>query len=266
MPLDEVIDYYTGTNQAMTLIDNKPDINAMRDVGQLTRQLLDYITQFVVEGITTIELNDLCHNYTVEILKAESAPLNYKGFPKSICTSINDVACHGIPNNTKLKNGDIINIDVTLKKQYGGLYHFADSSRMFLIGDVKEEHKKLCDIAKYCLDQAIQVVSPGQKFSQIGEIVESIADQYGYSVARNFCGHGIGLEFHTDPMVLHFRNNYEEIMKPGMIFTIEPIINQGSWQSLILEDGWTCLTKDGKYSAQYEHTLLVTDSGHEILT
>lgn len=243
-----------------------PNIDAMRDVCKLAKKLLDYITPFVKEGISTIELNDLCHNYTVKELNAESAPLNYKGFPKSICTSINNVICHGIPSNYKLSNGDILNIDVTVKKLYNGVYHYGDTSRMYLIGNVKQRHRKLCEVAKLCLDEAIKVVRNNQLLSTIGETVENIANKHNFSSVRDFCGHGIGTIFHTDPKIYHYRNNDTTKMKTGMIFTIEPMINEYKPRSRLLNDGWTAVTMDNGYSAQYEHTILVTDTGCEVLT
>lgn len=243
-----------------------PDIDAMRSVGKLAKNLLDYITPFVVEGISTIELNDLCHNYTVKELDAESAPLNYKGFPKSICTSVNNVICHGIPNSYKLKDGDIINIDVTVKKQYNGVYHYGDTSRMFMIGNVKPRHKELCEVTKYCLDQAIKVVKHNAPLSLIGITIENIADKHNFSTVRDFIGHGIGTIFHTDPKIFHYRNNGRTLMKSGMIFTIEPMLNEYKSKCRLLEDGWTAVTLDNGYSAQYEHTILVTDFGCEVLT
>lgn len=241
------------------------NIEAMRDVCSLTRQVLDYITPFVVEGVTTDYLNNLCEDYTRSI-GAESAPLNYHGFPKSICTSVNNVVCHGIPNNIVLKDGDIVNIDVTLKKKYHGVYHFGDSSRMFLIGNVKRRHQYLCEITKLCLDEAIKIIGPENKFSDIGKKIESIATQSGFSVVREYCGHGIGTEFHMEPQILHYKNDGNEIMKEGMTFTIEPMLNEGKSTVVVLDDGWTVVTKDKKFSAQYEHTVLITKSGYEILT
>jgi methionyl aminopeptidase len=237
----------------------------MRDVCTLTKRVLDYITPHVVAGITTNKLNELCEDYT-QSLGAESAPLNYHGFPKSICTSVNHVVCHGIPDERVLKNGDIVNIDVTLKKMYDGVYHYGDSSRMFLIGDVAKRQQYLCTITKQCLDEAIKIVKPGQKFSEIGRIIETIARQSGFSVVREYCGHGIGTEFHMEPQILHYVNDLPDIMEEGMTFTIEPMLNEGGATTVLLEDGWTVITKDKKKSAQYEHTVLVTGDGYEVLT
>jgi len=242
------------------------NLEYMKDVCGLAKRLLDYIGPHVVEGVTTQKLNDLCHEYTVTTLQAESAPLNYKGFPKSICTSVNDVVCHGIPGNYALKNGDIINVDVTVKKIYDGQYYYGDTSKMFLIGDVKPQHVKLCEVTELCLNEAIKVVRNNQPLSLIGETIENIADKHGFSVVREFCGHGIGTIFHTDPKIFHYRNNDYTKMKSGMIFTIEPMINEYKSKCKLLNDGWTAVTMDNGYSAQYEHTILVTDTGCEVLT
>jgi methionyl aminopeptidase len=241
------------------------NIDAMRDVCSLTKSVLDYITPFVVEGVTTNHLNDLCENYT-KSLGAESAPLNYLGFPKSICTSVNHVICHGIPDDTPLKDGDIVNIDITLKKKYNGVYHYGDSSRMFCIGNVKRRHQYLCEVTKLCLDEAIKVVGPGKKFNEIGKKIESIASQSGFSVVREYCGHGIGTEFHMEPQILHYKNDIDGSMEDGMTFTIEPMLNEGKSSTVLLDDKWTVITKDKKFSAQYEHTILITKDGYEVLT
>lgn len=241
------------------------NVDSMKDVCRLTRMVLDYISPFVVEGVTTNKLNDLCEDYT-RSLGAESAPLNYHGFPKSICTSINHVVCHGIPDDAPLKSGDIVNVDVTLKKKYDGIYHFGDSSRMFLIGDVKRRHEYLCEVTKLCLEEAVKICGPGKKFSDIGKRIESIATQSGFSVVREYCGHGIGTEFHMEPQILHYKNDSDDVMMEGMTFTIEPMLNEGKNGTKLLEDGWTVITKDKKFSAQYEHTVLITKDGYEVLT
>jgi methionyl aminopeptidase len=246
-------------------MNDSKNIEHMRDICSLTKQVLDHISPFVVAGVTTNRLNDLCEEYT-RSLEAESAPLNYHGFPKSICTSVNHVICHGIPDDIPLKDGDIVNIDVTLKKQYDGVYHYGDSSRMFTIGNVKRRHVYLCEVTKRCLDEAIKIVKPGQKFSEIGRTIEAIAVQSGFSVVREYCGHGIGTEFHMAPQILHYRNDLDDVMEEGMTFTIEPMLTEGKASNLLLEDGWTVITKDRKFSAQYEHTILITRSGYEVLT
>ncbi|OGT97221.1 MAG: type I methionyl aminopeptidase, partial [Gammaproteobacteria bacterium RIFOXYB2_FULL_38_6] len=208
-------------------------------------------------------LNDLCENYTVNELGATSAPLNYHGFPKSICTSLNHVVCHGIPNDKKLKNGDIINIDVTLIKDG---YH-GDTSMMFAVGEVKPYAKRLIRVTQECLYIGINEVKPGAQLGDIGAAIQKHAEKNNYSVVREFCGHGIGKEFHSDPQVLHYGTAHTGlVLKPGMIFTIEPMINAGKAAIKILGDGWTVITKDHKLSAQWEHTILVTESGYEVLT
>jgi methionyl aminopeptidase len=238
----------------------------MRLVCNLAKQLLDYISAFVVAGVTTNSLNNLCENYTINVLNAESAQLNYEGFPKSICASVNNVVCHGIPNNTPLKNGDILNIDVTVKKLIDGSYFFGDTSKMFMIGEVHPRHKFLCKTTYDCLENAIKIVKDGVPFNKIGKVIEETASNAGFSVVRDFCGHGIGKEFHTVPQILHYKNNDSSLMKEGMIFTIEPMINERGHKVKLLEDGWTAITRDGGYSAQYEHTILVTKNGCEVLT
>lgn len=242
------------------------NIDAMRDVCSRTKKLLDYITPYVVAGVTTNQLNDMCEKYTTDVLGAESAPLNYKGYPKSICTSKNSVICHGIPDDTPLRQGDIINIDVTLKKKYDGVYHYGDSSRMFMFGKVHPRHRYLCEITYKALMSAIDILKDGVELKEIGRIIESIASSSGFSVVREFAGHGIGTEFHTSPTILHYKNNETEIMRSGMIFTIEPMLNERDHKCKTLSDGWTTITRDGGYSAQWEHTVLITDTGCEVLT
>jgi methionyl aminopeptidase len=241
-------------------------VDRMAHVGKLAKTLLDYIAPFVQKGISTLEIDKLCSEYTHDVLMAESAPLNYLGFPKSVCTSINNVVCHGIPDHTRLRDGDIINIDVTVKKKFEDKYYYGDTSRMFMIGAVKQRHRYLCDITLKCLDAAIESVVPGRPLSVIGHTIETMATGSGFSVVRDFCGHGIGTEFHTDPQILHYKNDNHEPMIPGMIFTIEPMINERGHRTKILPDGWTAVTRDGGFSAQYEHTVLVTDTGCRILT
>lgn len=245
---------------------NNINIEAMRDVCRRTKLLLDYISPFVQVGITTNELNDICEKYTVEVLECESAPLGYKGYPKSICTSKNNIVCHGIPDDTPLKNGDIINVDVTLKKTYNGVYHYGDSSRMYLLGKVHPRHRYLCEITHQSLMAAINVVKPGTPLNKIGEVIEMHAKKSGFSVVKDFAGHGIGTEFHCEPTISHCKNNDTRLMQPGMTFTIEPMLNEKSYKIKILEDKWTAITRDGGYSAQWEHTVLVTDTGCEVLT
>lgn len=249
-------------------IHTETDFIKMRDAGKLAGQLLDYITDFVNPGVTTNYLNDLCHEF---ILKhnAIPAPLNYKGggvipFPKSICTSVNHVICHGIPNDTTLKNGDIVNIDVTviLDGYYG------DSSRMFWAGEPGVKAKRLTTVTYESMMLGIEQVKPGATLGDIGNAIQTYAEKHNYSVVRDYCGHGIGKVFHTEPSVLHYGKKGEGlVLEEGMFFTIEPMINVGGFQTkLSPHDGWTVTTKDRSLSAQFEHTLGVTKDGFEIFT
>ncbi|MGH6989899.1 MAG: type I methionyl aminopeptidase [Stellaceae bacterium] len=236
---------------------------AMRKAGRLAAELLDYITPHVVPGVTTERLDQLCHDFTRDH-GAVSGPLNYRGFPKSICTSINHVVCHGIPGDRKLMDGDIVNIDVTpvLDGWHG------DSSRMFLVGDrVGVKATRLVDITYEAMMRGIAVVRPGGFLGDIGEAIQTLAEANRFSVVRDFCGHGVGQVFHDAPSVLHYGKRGEGIeIKEGMIFTIEPMINAGRWEVKVLSDGWTAVTKDRSLSAQFEHTIGVTATGHEIFT
>lgn len=245
----------------------KPDeIEKMRVAGRLAADVLMMITPHVQPGVTTETLDRLCHDYIVNEQQAIPAPLNYHGFPKSICTSINHVVCHGIPNDKPLKNGDIVNIDVTVIKDG---YH-GDTSKMFLVGDkVSVAAKRVVKVAQECLYLGIEMVKPGGSLKAIGAAIEAHAKQYNMSSVREFCGHGIGSQFHEDGFnVLHYDAPHipETILEPGLTFTIEPMINFGKRQVKVLRDGWTAVTKDRSLSAQWEHTLLVTDTGVEILT
>ncbi|MBT4989697.1 MAG: type I methionyl aminopeptidase [Rickettsiales bacterium] len=234
----------------------------MRKAGKLAAEILDYITDFVDIGITTDELNNLCHKKIISN-DAIPAPLNYRGFPKSICTSINHVICHGIPSDKKLKNGDIINIDVTviLDGWYG------DTSRMYFVGKPSIKAKRLCDVTYDALMMGIDQVKPGNRLGDIGHAIQTYAEGFGYSIVRDYCGHGIGQIFHTSPNVMHFGEKGEGIeLKEGMFFTIEPMVNVGDYSSKILNDNWTVVTKDKSLSAQYEHSLAVTKTGCEIFT
>lgn len=244
-------------------IKSVEEIEKMRVVGKLAADVLDMITPYVQAGVTTEELDKICHDYIVNEQKAIPAPLNYKGFPKSICTSVNHQVCHGIPGPKKLKNGDIVNIDVTVIKDG---YH-GDTSRMFMIGKVSILAERLVKVTKECLDLAIGIVQPGKHLGDIGAVIQEHAEKHGYSVVRDFCGHGIGAKFHEDPQVLHYgKYNTGIELIPGMIFTIEPMINAGRYEIKILPDRWTAVTKDHSLSAQWEHTILVTDTGCEVLT
>lgn len=234
----------------------------MRKAGKLAAQVLDYIEPFVVPGVTTEELNDLCHTFILDH-GAIPAPLNYHGFPKSICTSVNQVVCHGIPGPKVLHKGDIINIDVTVI--LGGWY--GDTSRMFVLPPVPTQVQYLVDTTREALDRAIDLVKPGCTLGDIGHCIQSLVEKRGFSVVRDFCGHGIGRVFHTAPEVLHYgRPGAGLILQEGYFFTIEPMINMGKKEVKILKDGWTAETRDGKRSAQFEHTLGVTAAGCEIFT
>jgi methionyl aminopeptidase len=249
-------------NPKITL-HTEDDFKAMRKAGKLAAQTLDYIEPFVQPGITTDALNTLCHNF-VNDHGAISAPLNYRGFPKSICTSVNHVVCHGIPSDKKLQEGDIINIDVTpiLDGWYG------DSNRTFPVGKISIKAKRLMDTTYECLMRGIEVVKPGATLGDIGHAIQTLAENRGYSVVREFCGHGIGRIFH-DPhiTVLHYGQPGHGLrLEEGMFFTIEPMINAGKAGVMVLNDGWTAITKDRSLSAQFEHTLGVTKDGFEIFT
>lgn len=235
----------------------------MRAAGALAAQTLDMVTEHVRPGVTTEELNRLCHDFITRN-GAIPAPLNYRGFPKSICTSINHVVCHGIPNEKPLKKGDIMNIDVTaiLDGWYG------DTSRMYTVGDkIPVKAQRLCDVTYDCLMAGIEAVKPGAHLGDIGHAIQTVAHHAGYSVVRDFCGHGIGQVFHDVPSVMHFgKKGQGERLEPGMIFTIEPMINAGDYTTKILSDGWTAVTRDKSLSAQFEHTIGVSEQGFEIFT
>ena len=238
------------------------DFEPMRRAGRLAANLLDYITEYVVPGVTTNRLDQLCHDYILAH-NAIPAPLHYRGYPKSICTSINEVICHGIPSERKLISGDIVNIDVTviLDGWYG------DSSRMFMIGDVSIKARHLIDTTYKAMMRGISVIAPGRHLGDIGQAIQSYAESKHFSVVRDFCGHGIGRTFHDAPTVLHFGKRGEgPMLRPGMFFTVEPMINEGKFAMRILSDGWTAETRDRKLSAQFEHTIAVTETGYEIFT
>lgn len=244
-------------------IKNSEEIEKMRVAGRLASEVLDMITPHVKNGITTDELNTLCHDYIVNEQKAIPAPLNYRGFPKSICTSVNNVICHGIPSNKKLKNGDIVNVDITVIKNG---YH-GDTSRMFFIGEPSIRAKRLVDICKQCMQAGIDLVRPGIRLGDIGHAIQKHAESNGFSVVREYCGHGIGRVFHEEPQVLHYgQPDTGMTLEAGMTFTIEPMLNAGKKETRLMPDQWTVVTRDRSLSAQWEHTILVTDGGHEILT
>jgi methionyl aminopeptidase len=244
------------------IIKTGEQINGIRKSCRLTRDVLDMVTDKIKEGITTNDINALVHEYTISH-GAVPAPLNYNGYPKSVCVSLNNVICHGIPDDTVLKNGDILNVDVTtiLDGYYG------DAGRMFMIGEPSPEARKLVIVAKECLDIGIDNVKPGHDIGEVGHAIEQHAVTNGYSVVRDYGGHGIGLKFHEEPHVHHYGSRKRGIiMVPGMVFTIEPMINQGRYETRLMPDSWTAVTIDGKLSAQWEHTVLVTENGVEILT
>jgi methionyl aminopeptidase len=245
------------------MIKSLQEIDKMRVAGKLAADVLEMITPYVQAGITTDELNTICHEFIVTKQKAIPAPLNYFGFPKSICTSINHVVCHGIPGKDVLKDGDIVNIDVTvIKNKYHG-----DTSKMFLIGTPTSQAINLVKVARECLFKGIQQVKPGARLGDVGYAIQQHAEHNGYSVVREYCGHGIGTIFQDEPEVLHYgRPGTREVLLPGMTFTIEPMINLGKRHTRLLSDNWTVITKDHSLSAQWEHTVLVTDDGVEILT
>ena len=244
-------------------IKTPDDIAKMRIAGRLAAEVLEMIGEHVQIGVTTDELNTICHDYIVNVQKAIPAPLNYNGFPKSICTSINHVVCHGIPNDKPLKDGDIINIDITVIKDG----YFGDTSKMFSVGKTSEWAERLCRVTQECLYKGIEIVRPGTRLGDIGEVIQKHAESNGYSVVREYCGHGIGTVFHEEPQILHYGKAGTGLeLKEGMTFTIEPMINLGKKETRLLGDGWTAITKDRKLTAQWEHTLVVTADGYEIFT
>ncbi len=238
-------------------------IEKMRIAGKLAAQVLDMIEPFVKPGVTTNELDRICHDYMVNEQQSIPAPLNYHGFPKSICTSVNHQVCHGIPGDKVLKNGDIINIDITvIKDEYHG-----DTSRMFQVGKPTVKGKRISQVSLDCLHIGIETVRPGVDIAEIGRKIERYAQKQRCSVVREYCGHGIGKKFHDEPQVIHYADRDTGIiMEPGMTFTIEPMINLGKPEIRVLPDKWTVVTRDRSLSAQWEHTILVTEDGAEILT
>jgi methionyl aminopeptidase len=245
-------------------IKTPEDIAKMRVAGKLAAEVLEMIDEHVKPGVTTERLNQLCHDYIVNVQQAIPAPLNYNGFPKSICTSVNHVVCHGIPTEQKvLKDGDIINIDVTVIKDG---YH-GDTSKMWAVGTPKPGTERLIQITQECMYKGIELVKPGARLGDIGHVIQQHAEKNRFSVVREYCGHGIGQVFHEEPQVMHYGKPDTGLeLKEGMIFTIEPMINQGKYHTKLLPDEWTAVTKDRKLSAQWEHTILVTGNGHEVLT
>ncbi|MDI1258959.1 type I methionyl aminopeptidase [Aquabacterium sp.] len=244
------------------------EIDAMRLAGRLASEVLDYITPFVKPGVTTEQLDKLAHDYMVEVQGTIPAPLNYAPgghapYPKSICTSVNHTICHGIPNERALKQGDIVNLDITVIRDG---WH-GDTSRMFVVGEGSIAAKRLCNLTYEAMWRGIAKVKPGIRLGDIGNAIQTFVENQGFSVVREYCGHGIGQRFHEDPQVLHYgRAGTLEELKPGMTFTIEPMVNAGKRDIKALPDGWTIVTKDHSLSAQWEHTVLVTETGYEVLT
>lgn len=253
----------------MAVEPKTPDeIAQMRIAGRLAAEVLDFITPHVTSGITTAELDRLCHDYMVNHQGTVPAPLNYTPpgytpYPKSICTSVNHVICHGVPGEKKLKNGDVVNIDVTVIKDG---FH-GDTSRMFCVGKPSIQARRLTDLTYVCMWRGIRAIRPGNTLGDIGHAIQTHAERHGFSVVREFCGHGIGRKFHEEPQVLHYgRPGMGMRLEAGMIFTVEPMINAGRAEIRQMADGWTIVTKDHSLSAQWEHTVLVTENGFEVLT
>lgn len=247
-------------------IKSADEIEKMRIAGRLAADVLEMIAPHVKAGISTDELDQICHDYIVDVQGAIPAPLDYHGFPKSICTSVNNVVCHGIPSDKLLKKGDIINVDITVIKDG---YH-GDTSKMFVIGKASVKSQRICRVAQECLYVGIKKVKPGIKLGEIGIAIGAHAQSNNYSVVHDYCGHGIGLKFHTEPQVVHYDDGNVDtspILEEGMTFTIEPMVNIGGYEVATSKvDGWTVTTKDRSLSAQWEHTILVTKDGYEILT
>jgi methionyl aminopeptidase len=249
-------------NEQIVLLSSR-EIEKMRKAGKLAAQLLEHLGKMVKPGISTYELDQEAEKWT-RAHGAKSAPLGYNGFPRSICTSVNEVICHGIPSKDQiLKEGDIINIDVTpIVDGYHG-----DTSRTFFVGTPSPKAKKLVEVTEECLYRGINAVKPNGKIGDIGAAIQEYAESHGFSVVRNFVGHGVGRIFHCPPQIPHFgKRGTGKKLRPGMVFTVEPMINEGTWEAELLDDGWTALTKDRKLSAQFEHTIAITNEGVEILT
>ena len=244
-------------------IKTPQEIEKMRVAGRLAAEVLEMIAPHVQAGISTDELDRICHDYIVGVQQAIPAPLNYHGFPKSICTSINHVVCHGIPAEKLLKKGDIVNLDITVIKDG---YH-GDTSQMFFVGEPSLKARRLVEVARECLLLGIRMVRPGVTLGDVGHTIQQHAEAHQYSIVREYCGHGIGQDFHEDPQVLHYgAPGTGLVLEPGMTFTIEPMVNAGKRNVTLMRDNWTVITKDRSLSAQWEHTLLVTEDGYEVLT
>jgi methionyl aminopeptidase len=264
--MDQDMALYTYQEQGYILpprgvIKTQEQIEGIRRSGNLTKEILDKVRDIIKAGVTTNEINEWVHDFTVKN-GGIPAPLNYKGFPKSVCTSINNVICHGIPDETKLKDGDIVNIDVTTILDG----YYSDASRMFMVGNVSEKAKKLVAVAKECLLIGLNQIKPYTALNNIGRAVEEHANNHSFSIVRDYGGHGVGVAFHEFPHVDHYaRKDKGVLLIPNMVFTVEPMVNEGVFECDTLEDGWTVVTKDGTLSAQWEHTILVTEDGYEIL-
>lgn len=248
----------------MSIIIKTPaEIEKMRVAGRLTAEVLEMIAEYVVPGVTTNELDQICHDYIVNVQNAIPAPLNYRGFPKSICTSVNQQVCHGIPSDKKLKKGDIVNVDITVIKDG---YH-GDSSKMFAVDTVSQPAQRLMRVTREAMFLGIEQVKPGCTLGDIGNAIQKHAEANFFSVVEEYCGHGIGKDFHEEPQVLHYgKPNTGIRLEAGMVITIEPMLNMGKRHVKVLGDAWTVITKDRSLSAQWEHTVLVTPTGYEILT
>ena len=244
-------------------IKTPEEIEKMRVACRLAAEVLEMVEPHVQPGITTNEINEICHDFIVNTQQAIPAPLNYRGFPKSICTSINHQVCHGIPGGKRLKKGDIVNIDITVIKDG---FH-GDTSKMFFVGEPSILARRLVNITREALFLGMEQVKPGARFGDIGRVIQGFAEAQNFSIVREYCGHGIGRDFHEDPQIVHYRTaDRGAVLQPGMCFTIEPMVNAGKRNVKVLPDNWTVVTKDRSLSAQWEHTLLVTEDGHEILT
>lgn len=245
------------------MIKNPSEIDKMRVAGALAASVLEMIEHYIEVGITTAELDERCYRFITQDLNAIPSTKNHHGFPASICTSVNHVVCHGIPGAKPLKDGDILNIDVTVQKDG----YIGDTSKMYMLGQVKPYAQRLVNVTQECLYKAIEIVKPGTRLGDIGHVIQSHAQKQGYSIVRELCGHGIGKSMWEEPQVFHFgKPNTGLVLQKGMTFTIEPMLNQGKAPIKQLGDGWTIITKDRKLSAQWEHTLLVTETGCEVLT
>jgi methionyl aminopeptidase len=252
-----------ATAMPVTIKQTAAERDGMRQAGRLAAQVLDMIGAHVQPGVATAELDAICHDYITGTLGAIPAPLNYRGFPKSICTSVNHVVCHGIPGERVLKKGDIVNIDITVIKDG---WH-GDTSRMFYVGEPTVIGRRVSEVSHEAMRRGIEMVRPGVRLGDIGHVIQSYVEAANCSVVREYCGHGIGREFHEDPQVLHYGKPGSGMeLVPGMTFTIEPMVNAGKRHVRLLPDNWTVVTKDHSLSAQWEHTLLVTEDGHEVLT